>query len=266
MEKQLIPIDTAQFPAEIRSYFENSTVYNSSSSDRARVYYCDRGWYVKVAAKGSLAREAIMSRLFFEKGLGVEVLDYRASDRDYLVTRSAEGKDLLHYLHEPERVCTVLAEVLQELHGQPVQEQEIPLSSAYAQYMDAAEGSPEDSYGHQWVLMDRFPIASLKESWSIMQEHKRHLKAHTLIHGDSCLPNVILKDWKFSSFIDFDQAGLGDRHMDLYWALWSLRYNLKTEAYSDLFLEHYGRGNYDPALLRAVAAFEFFGHKHKKSG
>ena len=83
--------------------------------------------------------------------------------------------------------------------------------------------------------------------------------------GIADLPNVILQDWRFSAFIDFDQAGLGDRHMDLYWALWSLRYNLKTERYADRFLDRYGRENFDPKLLHAVAAFEFFGHKHKKS-
>lgn len=263
MEKHFIQPDLAGFPYEILPYFKNTEIYDSSSSERARVYYCDRGYFVKVAPKGALQKEANMSELFFELGLGVEVLEYLSADRDYLVTAAARGQDLLHYLHAPEKVCEVLADCLRELHSKAVNH--VPLSAAYTHYMEAAAASPEDGYGHKWVLMDRYPIASTAEARSIMQEYKDQLKADTLIHGDACLPNVILQDWRFSAFIDFDQAGLGDRHIDLYWALWSLRYNLKTEGYADRFLDRYGRENFDPKLLHAVAAFEFFGHKHKKS-
>lgn len=263
MEKHLIHMDLTGFPGEILPYFQNTDIYDSSSSERAQVYYCDRGYFVKAAPKGTLEKEARMNRLFYERGLGVEVLEYLTADRDYLVTAAAQGQDLLHYLHEPEKLCEVLADCLRELHGKAVNN--VPLSEAYKKYMEAASTSAAEGYGHSWVLMDRYPITSLKEAWSIMQEYKDQLRADTLIHGDACLPNVILKDWNFSAFIDFDQAGLGDRHMDLYWALWSLRYNLKTERYAERFLDRYGKENYDPELLRAVAAFEFFGHKHKKS-
>lgn len=263
MEKHLIHMDLTGFPGEILPYFQNTDIYDSSSSERAQVYYCDRGYFVKASPKGTLEKEARMNRLFYERGLGVEVLEYLTADRDYLVTAAAQGQDLLHYLHEPEKLCEVLADCLRELHGKAVNH--VPLSAAYTHYMEAASTSAAEGYGHSWVLIDRYPITSLKEAWSIMQEYKDQLRADTLIHGDACLPNVILKDWNFSAFIDFDQAGLGDRHMDLYWALWSLRYNLKTEGYADRFLDRYGRENFDPTLLHAVAAFEFFGHKHKKS-
>ena len=57
-------------------------------------------------------------------------------------------------------------------------------------------------------------------------------------------------------FIDVGQAGVGDRHIDLYWAIWSLQYNLGTDAYTDLFLDLYGRGKVDEELLRVVAEVE----------
>ena len=52
MEKHLIQPDLAGFPPEILPYFKNTEIYDSSSSERARVYYCDRGYFVKVAPKG----------------------------------------------------------------------------------------------------------------------------------------------------------------------------------------------------------------------
>ena len=47
------------------------------------------------------------------------------------------------------------------------------------------------------------------------------LKCHTPVHGDFCLTNVFFSDdgWQM---IDFPASGLGDRHIDLFWAIWSL--------------------------------------------
>ena len=80
-----------------------------------------------------------------------------------------------------------------------------------------------------------------------------------LIHGDACLPNFILKDAAtFSCFIDLGLAGLSDRHLDLYWAIWSLTYNLSDPQYAELFLDYYGRKDVDTDKLRLIAAFEAF--------
>lgn len=75
-----------------------------------------------------------------------------------------------------------------------------------------------------------------------------------LTHGDFCLPNVMLEHWRFSGLIDLGDAGLGDRHIDLFWAMWSLGHNLGTNRYSARLLDAYGREDFDPARLHAVAA------------
>jgi kanamycin kinase len=45
----------------------------------------------------------------------------------------------------------------------------------------------------------------------------------------------------------------------LFWAIWSLSYNLKTEQYNDYFLELYGKENYDEEVLKLIACIETFG-------
>lgn len=255
MKKHLIQIHTGSFPGKIRQYFEDTAIYDSSSSDRARVYYCEQGWFVKEAPKGTLGKEARMSRLFYERGLGVEVLEYLSANRDYLVTVSAEGQDLLHYLHEPELLCRVLAKQLHKLHSLPIAD--IPLSAAYEGYLDLAKRKYICERPNSWVLMEHFPVGSVEEAQKLLCHNFQKLRANRLIHGDACLPNIIMKNEQFTCFIDLGQSGLGDIHTDLYWALWSLQYNLKTEAYADLFLELYGRENYDPELLRTIAALEY---------
>jgi kanamycin kinase len=66
-------------------------------------------------------------------------------------------------------------------------------------------------------------------------------------------------DWKFSGFIDLDCGGIGDRHVDLFWAIWTLRYNLKTNRYRERFMDAYGRAKINEDYLRVVAAVECWG-------
>lgn len=257
MGKQKIKVDMESFPPEVGRFFAGANVYDSSSFSGAKVYYCDTGYYVKVDSKGELAQEAGLCRFFHRKGLGVEVAAYISRDRDYLVTRSASGENLTHYLDQPERLCRELADTLRNLHGQPVDG--APVSARYQRYMDSVHGDYSGGCYDEYVLMDRFPVHSKKEAWEIMQANKDRLKPDTLIHGDTCLPNVIFNHWRFESFIDFHLSGIGDKHIDLYWAVWSLKYNLKTDKYTDYFLDAYGRDRFDYEMLRVIAAFELFG-------
>ena len=78
-----------------------------------------------------------------------------------------------------------------------------------------------------------------------------------LIHGDYCLPNVMLDNWRFSGFIDVGGGGVGDRHIDLYWGCWSIQYNLKDSRWCSRFLDAYGREAIDPEKLRRIHALEF---------
>jgi kanamycin kinase len=84
------------------------------------------------------------------------------------------------------------------------------------------------------------------------------LSSDTLLHGDYCLPNIILNDWSFSGFIDLDSGGVGDRHLDIFWGIWTLFFNLKTDKYRERFIDAYGRENVDEERLRIVAACEVF--------
>ena len=93
-----------------------AAVYDSSCSQEARVYYGENGLYVKTAAKGSLAHEARMGRLFAARKLGPDVLLYLEKEKDWLVTREAAGQDLTHFLDRPELLCRQMGRALRQLH------------------------------------------------------------------------------------------------------------------------------------------------------
>lgn len=87
----------------------------------------------------------------------------------------------------------------------------------------------------------------------------KYLKTDTLLHGDYCLPNIMLDDWRFSGFIDLGNGGVGDRHVDLFWGIWSLQFNLKTDRYRDRFLDVYGLEMVNEEMFPIISAFEVFG-------
>ncbi len=267
--------DISRFPSEISSFFAGANIYDSSHHSSSTIYYCDTGFYVKVDEKGALAEEARLGRIFHRMALGVEVAAYISQDMDFLVTRSAAGRTLASCLDDPQKACTILAETFQKLHNlhnlhnphklcslnRPDSQkmEDIPVSSRYQRYMDAAGGDFSGGYYDISVSMDRFPIHSKEEAWAIMQANRGLLKPGTLIHGDACLSNIIWNHGQFESFIDFRMAGAGDRHIDLYWVAWSLQNTLQTGRFTDYFLDAYGRENFEYETLQTIAAFEVFG-------
>lgn len=257
MRKEKIETDLSAFPPALHPLLRDGTLYDSSCHSAARVLYFDTGYYVKIDKKGELAREAAMARYFHSLGLGVEVAAYLSEEQDYLVTRSGRGQDLTHWLEDPQHLCRIYADSLRRLHS--MDPGSAPVSARHRRFLDSANGSFSGGFYDESVLTDRFPVGSKEEAWAIMQENKTALRADCLIHGDACLPNLLLDDREQITFIDCSLAGIGDRHIDLYWAVWSLAYNLKTDAYTDYFLDQYGRDRFDPAMLRVVAAFELFG-------
>ncbi|MDE7299038.1 MAG: phosphotransferase, partial [Lachnospiraceae bacterium] len=227
MQKTKTEINVDAFPKELRPYLAGADIYDSSSGSSAKVYYISSGYYLKVDARGTLEREASMAGWFYGAGLGTELVRYIKGNQDYMLTRAADGEDCLAALEHPKLLCEVLAKAMRRLHSMPVPN--LPDSAVLENFYAALKRGTGDYY--ERALMPRFMVLK-EEAWEIMQKNKHRLKRDTLIHGDFCLPNVMVKDGKFSCFIDLAMAGVGDKHIDLYWAVWSLQHNLKTEEYT----------------------------------
>jgi aminoglycoside phosphotransferase len=60
-----------------------------------------------------------------------------------------------------------------------------------------------------------------------------------LIHGDYCLPNVLVDERRLTGLVDVGKSGLGDPGDDLAAGLWTLHYNF-GHGYGRQFLESYG--------------------------
>lgn len=259
MNKQPISLLPEEIPGIFRPLLLRAKAYDSSCSHTARVIYFDSGCYLKSAPKGTLKKEAEMNRIFHSMKLGPEVLEYVSDEKDWLLTGEVRGEDCCFsgYLEDPKRLCDTVAELLVTLHGT-----EIPAGCPEAfdreEYLSLAEKNCREGFYRVSGLPQDWKYPTPEKTWEVIERYGNLLTADTLIHGDYCLPNIILDDWRFSGLIDLGSSGRGDRHIDLYWGMWSLCYNLKTERYRERFLDAYGRSRVDEERLLLVTAVEAF--------
>ena len=260
MKRTLIHTLPADLPDELARLADGARVYDSSCSPEARVYFIEKdgGYYLKSAPRGALANEAAMAGFFHQKGLGAEVLSYRSEERDWLLTARVAGEDCTHaaYLADPKRLAETTATLLRALHE--IDPAHCPVQDHTARYFATAARNYRAGM-FDLSFLDGEGSLRAEEAWRITQESRPLFQNEVLLHGDYCLPNIMLDHWRFSGFIDLGNGGLGDRHVDLFWGAWTLRYNLKTDRYCDIFFDAYGREAINPTLLRAIAAIETFG-------
>ena len=249
MKKTLICAPSLVIPNELFSFIEGARVYDSSSSPEAKVYYIDKdsGYFLKFAKPGALKKEAEIGSYFHSLSLGAEVLHYSTFEgSDVFMTARLAGEDCTHeeYLSDPKRLCEIIATELRRLHETDYKN--CPVMNRTADYIRTVD----DNYHAGICDLSYSNCKSKDEAYRTFCEYKNALKCDTLLHGDYCLPNIILKDWNLSGFIDLGAGGVGDRHIDLFWGAWTLNFNLHTDKYRERFADV---GLYENEIFHGVA-------------
>lgn len=253
-------IDKADIPEVFHSFLGNASVFDSSCSKAAQVWFLDKGpgYFLKKAPKGTLQKEAVMTDFFHSKQLAPEVISYESLSDDWMLTIRAKGEDCTDFMYanDPKRLCDTTAHLLRMLHETDTVG--CPVADRTKDYLATArENFRLGRYDIQ-LFPDNWGYATPEDAYRELEVNGKYLNTDTLLHGDYCLPNIMLNHWQFSAFIDLDTAGVGDKHVDLFWGIWSLQFNLKTDRYRNRFLDAYGRENVCEDIFRTVAAAEVF--------
>ncbi|MFK7691664.1 phosphotransferase [Paenibacillus sp. HJGM_3] len=120
-----------------------------------------------------------------------------------------------------------------------------------------AEGNYREGRAERGILR-YLGYTSIESAYENMINLYKYVKEDkVVIHGDHCLPNLILHDFKMNGYVDVAYGGIGDRHYDIFWGLWSLQYNLKGD-YSQKFIQTYGNHLIDPDRLRLCGLLSVF--------
>ena len=174
-----------------------------------------------------------------------------------LVTTAVSGVNLTDFNDEsPEvkrRFAKVLAEAFKQFHA--VDPHGCPFDHSAVRELERLEtqlAALETATGE---------TPNLSRARQKLAELRHNQPAETLVltHGDACLPNVLVQDFRFSGFVDLGAAGLGDRWRDLERACWSLGYNYGA-GYDELFLNAYGVSESDRKKMdfyRELESFSF---------
>lgn len=261
MKRTEAKLDLQQFPAKLHPWLKNCRLFDSSCSPEARVWFLQQGpgYYLKKAPAGTLRTEAELDAFFHSKNLGPRVETYFTEGSDWLLTEAIGGEDctLPQYLEDPKRLCETTATLLRQLHetdasGCPVPNRTETYLKTVAEGFSRGNWEPE-------LFAGCWEFNSPADAIALIKERSCHLKQDTLLHGDYCLPNIMLSDWNFTGFIDLGSGGIGDKHIDLLWGVWTLQFNLHTNKWKDYFLDVYGRDAMEEELLPLLAACEMLG-------
>ena len=259
MDLQKTELDINSLPNEIKFYVIGAIITDVTFSRRAKTYFIDRddGYYLKIAPKNTLEHQASMVEYFHGKGMTSRLLAYISSDNDYMLMERVKGESCLEekYLNEPEKLAVVTGESLRNLHD--ISPDGCPKTGVTSSMLKPAhEKYKKNDYDAWFLCYGGFDTD--EEGYGFLCENQNKLIEDVHLHGDACLPNIILDDFRFSGFIDFEGGGTGDRHFDLLWAIWSLQHNLKSHDYKDRFLDAYGRDKFDTDRYRLCVALQAF--------
>lgn len=262
MDRKPIKLNIDTYPPEAADYMKDSKLYDSSCSPQAAVIFIDKddGYFLKEAAEGTLKTEALMTSYMHSRKLSEEVLYYGSlHGKDYLLTRKIQGEDCTHpdYLSDAKKLCDTTASLLRELHE--MNAGDCPVHDRIATYTKAVKCEFDQSSYEPDLFKGIWKFNSFSDAKCAAENGIPLLKREVLLHGDYCLPNIILDNWKFSGYIDLGCGGIGDRHIDLVWGIWTLHYNLGTIEFTNRFMDAYGRDKIEPEKLRMVAAMEMIG-------
>jgi len=234
-----VTFDTGSVPPVIRQYIEHAAFYDSSCSEQARTLLAEGAdrLFLKMGMRGRLEREYRMTQFLHRHSLAPRPIAYASdADRDYFLTEAAPGEDGTFgaYLEQPVKLAGIFGEALRMLHSLPTEE--CPYPGRTSEMIKEQGGGRKIGAGL---------VRSLTEL----------AVDDVVIHGDYCLPNIILDNFAFQAFVDTGDGGVGDRHYDLYWGIWTLAYNLKTDRYGECFLDAYGRSDIDSERLLYFTRF-----------
>lgn len=240
------------FPSEIQSLIGVRPIEtNDVGRSHALVAMIGNDLVLKRTEKGKLQNAYLMQSFFHRHDLAPEAVYYLSDDFDYLVSARALGKSAIdeENLRHPARLAAAMGEFLLKVHSLPAPDCPVQnLMDGFLNDFDIALLKNEGVYA---PVADFIGIKTLSEASEVVSAARGLFQNDTVLHGDYCLPNIMLENLTGRHLIDVGEGGVGDRHFDLFWGLWSLCYNLKTPAYGEAFLSAYGKNRVDLHLIHA---------------
>lgn len=239
---------------KFNTYFDRNNYIDLSFSKYRKVYE-SKGQIIKIGRLKELDREIAGLSILGEIGLAPLLIDeFKWKEFHIIVMEKVEGENLIHktYLENPIKFIEEYARSLYQLHHE-LKLEEKTIKDLRSKFVDEKLEKIEELYNRSAIcstmLMKNYNMSIDKAVEYVRKKYSKLVK-EDIIHGDVCLPNIIFKEGKFSKFIDLDGFEIYDYHYDIFWALWTLIFNLGTDEYREIFIDAYGRELIDESRLK----------------
>lgn len=258
--KEIIQIELFnEMPEKLRTILEGSRFSkNNTGCSNSRVYHIQNlemggSAYLKVVFDPkveSLEREVEILKWLKGKLPVPEVYYFgQHQGKEFLLMSEVNGLDASSgvFKKNPEKMVTIIAEGLRKVHA-------IDISDCpFDQRLEKKIQNAKYNVDHRLVDEEGFQPEHLGmragELYELVVEKKPEQEDLVFTHGDYCLPNVIINNDKLSGFIDLGRAGVADRYQDLALGFRTLKYNLGSESWAEMFLDFYGIEDVDYAKI-----------------
>ena len=256
-------MDPAVLPPSVADLVADAEVVpvtvGMSDASTVRVVRPDGDWFVKVRRtdtahpdlETTLADEAERLRWLADHLSVPEVIDTGAdADHEWLVVAALPGSDAtsLEHQFDPERLLQILGRALRRFHD-TVPVDGCPFDSTTDTDLARAAARVDAGLVDESDFEALFAGMSASRLYELMVESRPGGDdALVVIHGDYCVPNVIVDAGSVSGYVDLGRSGVGDRHRDLGIAARSVAQNFGGHAVP-VFVDAYGLEQPDLARL-----------------
>lgn len=177
------------------------------------------------------------------------VVDFVPGETDVLVTETIPGAPASDREANPDTalVADLLAEAWQLVHALPADT--CPFDTSTDSLLKAAEQSLATATYEVWDN-ERDTMRPAADVYRELLSTRPPKPTPVVVHGDACLPNVLIDGDRIAGFVDLGDLGAGDPWWDLAACLGSMRRPGNAIAGErERFLDAYGV-TYDPSIDR----------------
>ncbi|MFY8003687.1 MAG: aminoglycoside 3'-phosphotransferase, partial [Chitinophagaceae bacterium] len=238
----------------VRKYFGEAQIIKLNRGNTAANVYklitADEHIYLLKNQKDSL--HSYYKNLLWLKGkIAVPIVHFyeQYQNEYYLCTAFIDGitlEDLLPFW-KPEKVITIYASILKQLHAIPINDMAI-VADLETKMVNAKQRMIENTIDlkglqPEYMGMD---VADLFLQLQILKPTNFDI---VFTHGDYCFDNIIIQNNDLAALIDVGNGGIADRYQDIALAVRSIKNEWQDEKLVALFYSSYGLKEIDEQKL-----------------
>ena len=182
----------------------------------------------------------------------------KESGLEYLLLTEINGTPSYKFKNEKDKkiITKILANELKKIHSIPI------YNCPFDQSLHSQIIRVKEIIRQKLVNVDNFDDErkgkTIDQLYRELIDTRPSSEDLVFTHGDYCLPNVLIKNFELSGFIDLGRSGIADRYQDLALCARSIKYNFTDPELVSIFFTEYGINTIDEDKLRFYQLLDEF--------